>query len=375
MLFRSDEFEGADYVRVLTRAALESGELGRRVTRGILGAVAGLAFLAGVVYALRVNAAQPEALTQLLDAVIIGILFLGATWVLLKLGATRNWARWALAGILALDLLTTNAGYILQPYDQDPLAEIETARQIAAIPGIFRTQADALKNGDYGNLIGVENVDSDAPLQLQYYLRMLKVDELRRLQILNVHVVATRREMTHGAFKLLYEQDGIRFYLFFDLNPRAYLVENVRFAGSDEDAAQILEAADFRPAAEAVVQGDFPSLASTPLESGESAEIVSRTPTRIEVQAQADSPRLLIYADTFYPGWCATVDDVETSIVRTNLALRGIVVPAGQHQVVMVYRPTALYAGAAISLIALLAVAAWLVIASLRNRKRTQQRG
>jgi hypothetical protein len=353
-------------------SALEKGEWDARIARGIKWALAGLALLALPLYVLRISAAQPEPFVRSLDAAVFGILFLAAAWVLLRQASAQNWARWALAGLLALDLLTTNAGYILQPYAQDPLAEVETARQVAAIPGIFRTQADGLKNGDYGNLIGVENVDSDAPLQLQYYLRLLQVDELRRLQILNVHVVATRREMTHGAFKLLYEQDGVRFYLFFDQNPRAYLVEYVRVASDDEDAAQILEAADFRPAAEAVVQGDAPNIVSAPIGSGESAEILSRAPTRIEIQVQVDSPRLLVYADTFYPGWQATIDGAPAPILRTNLALRGIVVPAGQHHVILFYRPTTLYVGAGISLATLLAVAVFLVVCTLRRRKESQ---
>jgi uncharacterized membrane protein YfhO len=55
----------------------------------------------------------------------------------------------------------------------------------------------------------------------------------------------------------------------------------------------------------------------------------------------------------YFPGWHATVDGVETPIYRTNYLFRGIVVPAGQHTVMFVYRPVSALIGAGISLVAL----------------------
>lgn len=354
---------------------LEEGQYDVRVRRILHWVAIALIAALAPLYVLRASAQPPEPYTGFLNALVFIVLILIAARFLFREASSRAWARWGLAGLLMLDLFTINAGYFLQPYEQDPLAELETVRPVTSIPGVFRTQADALINGDYGNILGVENVDGDAPLQLSYYARLLQLDELRRLQLLNVHVVATKREMTHGAFSLLYEQDGVRVYTFHALNPRAYLVPSVRPAQSDEEAAQILELPAFDPANEAVVQAGADSIAlpsNTPMQPGEGVEIVSRSPTRIVLRAKAAAARLLVYADAFYPGWQASVDGGPVTILRTNLALRGVVVPQGEHTIIFVYRPTSLYAGGAVTLATLMALVIWLAWPLLRRRRQAR---
>ena len=44
-------------------------------------------------------------------------------------------------------------------------------------------------------------------------------------------------------------------------------------------------------------------------------------------------------ADTWFPGWKATVDGRSAPIVRTDQLLRGVVLPAGAHTVEFTYVP------------------------------------
>jgi uncharacterized membrane protein YfhO len=57
-------------------------------------------------------------------------------------------------------------------------------------------------------------------------------------------------------------------------------------------------------------------------------------------------------ADTWYPGWRATVDGVTTPLTLANQTFRAAVVPAGQHMVVLTYAPQSFTAGWIISLLA-----------------------
>ena len=54
-------------------------------------------------------------------------------------------------------------------------------------------------------------------------------------------------------------------------------------------------------------------------------------------------------SDTYYPGWTAEVDGVPVTLHRVNLALRGVIVSKGSHEVILRYTPrrimTALWVG------------------------------
>jgi len=56
------------------------------------------------------------------------------------------------------------------------------------------------------------------------------------------------------------------------------------------------------------------------------------------------------------PWWTAEVDGRRTPIVRANGVFSAIVVPKGNHRVVLTYRPWPFYAGAALSAAALVAL-------------------
>jgi uncharacterized membrane protein YfhO len=72
----------------------------------------------------------------------------------------------------------------------------------------------------------------------------------------------------------------------------------------------------------------------------------------IEIDAPADG--MLILNDTYYPGWTATVNSVDTAIVRANGVWRGVAVPAGNSVVEMRYRSRYLTLGSVISGLSLL---------------------
>jgi hypothetical protein len=61
---------------------------------------------------------------------------------------------------------------------------------------------------------------------------------------------------------------------------------------------------------------------------------------------------LAVFSDIYYPaGWTAYVDGKSSPILRVNYALRGLRVPAGQHQIIFRFHPGIYYTGESISLI------------------------
>ena len=73
------------------------------------------------------------------------------------------------------------------------------------------------------------------------------------------------------------------------------------------------------------------------------------------LQANLDAPRpgLAVILDPFFPGWSATVDGVPAPVVRADYAFQAVPVPAGKHQLRMVYRSRLLPAGFAVAAVAL----------------------
>ncbi len=77
--------------------------------------------------------------------------------------------------------------------------------------------------------------------------------------------------------------------------------------------------------------------------------IVRDEPEHITIRTRGASPAVLVLNDAFYPGWDATLDGVETPLLRANTAFRAVSVPAGEHVVEMEYRPRGLELGFALS--------------------------
>ncbi len=72
----------------------------------------------------------------------------------------------------------------------------------------------------------------------------------------------------------------------------------------------------------------------------------------LEVKVRATGNNLLFLSESWYPeGWKAYIDGIETPIYRINYMFRGVVVPKGEHSLVMKFEPNGFYAGKQISLI------------------------
>lgn len=67
---------------------------------------------------------------------------------------------------------------------------------------------------------------------------------------------------------------------------------------------------------------------------------------------------MVVLSDTMYPGWEARIDQQPAKVYEVYGSLRGVVVPAGAHQVEFRYRPRTVYQGAGVSLLTLAGVAA-----------------
>jgi hypothetical protein len=132
--------------------------------------------------------------------------------------------------------------------------------------------------------------------------------------------------------------------------PRAFVIGHETVT---DDQLRTVTAASFDPRASAAVSERLNLAGGTG-----SARITADEPERVVVRAEANNRALLVLADTWFPGWRATIDGRSAPIVRTDQLLRGVVLPAGAHTVEFTYVPWSWRIGWILSLLTAVSLAA-----------------
>jgi hypothetical protein len=180
--------------------------------------------------------------------------------------------------------------------------------------------------------------------------------------------------LDRGGFVLA--DDGERFKVFANpaAVPRAFVTYRARPAPPTADLLRAMSRHDFDPLAESFVEGDpLPFQPGAP--RGHAARFVRDDEAEVELEATLERPGLVVLADSFYPGWHATVDGRPAPILATNHLFRGVPVEAGTHRVRFVYAPASLRWGAGSSALALVVVLSLLRGGQLGHRRDAQAEG
>lgn len=172
------------------------------------------------------------------------------------------------------------------------------------------------------------------------------------LGMMNARYLISRRELRGG--QLAGELPGYFIYENANALPRFWLVSRWRNARSEAEAISLLRGGDFQPDREAVVEG-FPALPPNPQATPGSVQVVEYGMDRLRLRITARDPQYLATSEVHYPGWKAFVDGQQQPLYYTNVAFRGLPIPAGEHTVEMRFTPASLWWPGAISL------AAWLL--------------
>jgi hypothetical protein len=101
-----------------------------------------------------------------------------------------------------------------------------------------------------------------------------------------------------------------------------------------------------------------------------SATIVRNGPQRVEIRAALTQPGLVVLSDALDPGWQLNIDGTPAPIWRTNRAMRGALVSAGEHTLVYTYRPEAFRVGAGISAAGLIVLGGLVIRAATTQAPR-----
>jgi hypothetical protein len=201
------------------------------------------------------------------------------------------------------------------------------------------------------NLNGYDSLmprDSVALTEVNYGLEPKLLDMLAvRYILLNDNtIIGTEdyREVTHDAERgvVIYERKP---------RTRAFIVHRLDVVPHVDTLAHMTDPA-FDPRQTAAVETS-PGCSLSDAPGQDAVTLTSDELDRVTFRVSAASDGFLVMSDTFYPGWRAEVDGKPLPVVRANFALRGICLPAGDHEVVFVFDPVTLKIGTVLSVIGL----------------------
>ncbi len=291
-------------------------------------------------------------------------------------------ARHFAAGVIALSLLelANSSGYDFsnsnRHRDERILAQTRDHDDVAAylrqLPGPIRVEVDdkAIEY-NFGDWHGISHFGG--------YLASLTSNLLS----IDTHSAAGREifAVTHYVGKeprspqetLVFKgQAGVNVYQRAGDHPRVWTVHTILpvDARGLRTAVDLASASQVRQAVTLV--GRIPTIPFPKPECGEDrVRILNYEPSRVVVTARMGCPGVLILGDTHYPGWQVTVDGQPSELLVPWGVVRGVVVPAGEHQVEFRYRPRSVQLGAAMTLFGLLLVGG----VTYGTRRRTSSAG
>jgi hypothetical protein len=173
-------------------------------------------------------------------------------------------------------------------------------------------------------------------------------------------------------FRRVYRADGVKILENLHAAPRAFVVHDLKAVPDMAAALQFFTTTNpahfpdgsvrvqhFDPRSRAVIEAD-PKVArpqSCAKDAPSSTRIVSYSATKVKIAVTNSCPGLMVLSDEYFPGWSATVNGHHAAVYPTDVALRGVPVPAGSSTVVLRYRPAPFRKGLILFAIGLVALA------------------
>ncbi|HEX7588800.1 MAG TPA: YfhO family protein, partial [Anaerolineae bacterium] len=171
-------------------------------------------------------------------------------------------------------------------------------------------------------------------------------------------------------FALEFKSHAVALYENRDVMPRAFIVHQAQVVNDDEALAR-LKQPDF--AADQVIllaEGKPLNVASNSTVEADRVSISSYQAERVVIQATTAQSGYLLLADSFYPGWEATLDGQRVLIHRADYAYRAVELQPGEHTIVFEFHPFSFTLGAMLSGLSLVLLFVLTVLGNRQSKSR-----
>ena len=310
-----------------------------------------------------IRADRADRYTKDATRTLLMLLAAGLVFFLFQKGTISGFvAGFLLFGLVTYDLVDVGKRYFVE----ERLTTEQTADALVAEYGfdtyLINKKNELGGNGHFrvmsleGNLVEVarpayhyETLSGYHGAKLRYYQDYLEnilfkdnVPHANGLDLLNTRYVIVPRGQLPGSRVVFQDpQTGMQVLEREHALPRAYFVGNTEVITSAEETWARLQSDDFDLSTTAILPEAI-TIDTSPIDSASvaTATLEKHTPHEISWSVNTDADRLLVVSEVYYPaGWKAYLDDTEVPIHRVNYLIRGVQIPAGQHQLVMKFDP------------------------------------
>ncbi|MEX0772388.1 MAG: YfhO family protein [Balneolales bacterium] len=171
------------------------------------------------------------------------------------------------------------------------------------------------------------------------------------MSMLNVKYISAGQPYDLSGYSTAYQgEDG---YVLENENvlPKAFFVDSLAYAATPQEAMDAINEPGFDPSSYAVLETDQRFNVGTDPDA--EVNVTHYDARRITMETQRDTDGFLVLSEVYYPdGWQAFIDGEEVDIITTNFILRGIAVPAGDHEIHLEFTPRSHFVGSQISWVA-----------------------
>lgn len=129
------------------------------------------------------------------------------------------------------------------------------------------------------------------------------------------------------------------------LNPdvlgNAWFIDTIRWVNNANEEIDALT--DFNPQTTVFIDKRFEADMKDKQiysDSTASVKLISYNPEKMIYKSQSGKDGFGVFSEIYYPhGWEATIDGKPAPILRVNYVLRGLFIPAGEHEIVFTFKP------------------------------------
>ncbi len=293
--------------------------------------------------------------TETFRSLIFIVLAAAAIWALLAQKLKKEYLYIGLIVLVMADMWTVNKRYLNSE-------NFESARKVENPFTATAADQQILQDKDPNFRVLNTSVNTFNDASTSYYHKSIggyHGAKLRRYQeLIDFHISRNNIDVLNMLNTKYFIVPGANNQPQAQLNPdalgNAWIVDSYRLAENADEEITALN--DFDPASEAIIDQRYSEMLQgyTPGKApAASIKLTSYKPNELSYDFTSTKDELVVFSEIYYDkGWKAFVDGEPMPYFRTNYVLRGMIVPAGRHEIVWKFEPAVYYTGGTITAIA-----------------------